>query len=136
MSEQEEVSSKTLKEPFFVKKLHQKNIEKLENWLHRLEQMRAGSIFDNHCELGMKYVLRKLLGKDTEDLEKQALKWRDRLFKENYKRIDLANFKKDLVVELQKRLKQIDERYTNKKSRDMAKLDLLDELLAKEPKNR
>jgi len=61
---------------------------KLEEWLHRLEQIRAGSIFDNHCELGMMYVLRKLLGKNTKDLEKQALEWRDKIFKEHYKRLE------------------------------------------------
>jgi len=34
-----------------------------------------------------------------------------------------------LVAHIQNRLKQIDERYVNKRSRDMAKLDLLDEVL-------
>jgi len=86
----------------------QKTLKELEDWLLRLEQPRAGSIWDNHCELGMMYVLRKLLGKDTEDLEKQALKWRDRVFKANYDRIDVANFKKGLVAEIQKRKKELE----------------------------
>ena len=38
---------------------------------------------------------------------------------------------KGLVVALQERLKQIDKRYANKRSQDMAKLNLLDEVLAK-----
>ena len=49
--------------------------EELEDWLERLDQRRAGSIFDDHTELGMKYVLRKLLGKSVVDLEQQALEW-------------------------------------------------------------
>jgi len=50
--------------------------KQLKQRLHRLEQPRAGSIFSSHMELGMMYVLRKLLGLDVLEIEVQTLKWR------------------------------------------------------------
>ena len=50
--------------------------KQLQEKLNRLEQARAGSIFSSHMELGMMYVLRKLLGLDVSEIEAQALKWK------------------------------------------------------------
>ena len=50
--------------------------KQLQEKLNRLEQPRAGSIFSSHMELGMMYVLRKLLGLDVSEIEAQALKWK------------------------------------------------------------
>lgn len=70
--------------------------EPLEEWLTRLEQVRAGSIFTGQMELGMKYVLLKLLGKDTKPLEECAVEFRKQV---------LANVKRD--EERKQKLKQI-----------------------------
>ena len=91
-----------------------KTRKELEEWLIRLETpYRAGSIFDNHVELGMMYVLRKLLGKDIKDLEKQSLKWRNQIFKANYDRIDISNFKKGLVTKLRDKEKELNKECKN-----------------------
>ena len=70
----------------------------LEEWLVRLERPRAGSIFDNHVELGMMYVLRKLLGKPVKNMEDQATKWRDQIIRNFY---DNLEKEKKLLNEVQ-----------------------------------
>ena len=65
----------------FDYKLDEVSKRKLEEWLDRLEQPRAGSLFDNHTELGMMYVLRTVLNQDTSKLEKKAVEWRKQMLK-------------------------------------------------------
>ena len=82
----------------FDYKLDEVSKRKLEEWLDRLEQPRAGSLFDNHTELGMMYVLRRLLGKDVVDLEKKATKWQKQMFsrwKKELREIKELGAKKD-----------------------------------------
>jgi hypothetical protein len=78
----------------------------LEDWLVRLERPRAGSLFDTHAELGMMYVLRKLLGLPVKSLLDQASKWKDKMMKNFYENLGKENQAEAKERSLRKLLEQ------------------------------
>ena len=60
--------------------------KELRSKLVRLNQMRAGSVFSNHMEFGMEYMILVILGEDVSQYIKDAKKWKRKLMDERKKK--------------------------------------------------